>query len=184
MHGGGWISNTLGKPFRYIGIVGRTLTDVTVATRASTIENDIQFYNLTSRNNLWQENLTSSWYTYPVTGTRAADDLPPIIMLVALLVVVEPEETTTVGPEVTRRWALGEEGGGGRRITDTTLCVCSHIRRKRRMLPAISYIHYCKIIPNIMTVPLIFRYLLLVQVCRDWLQLYFTCSILWKMLRW
>ena len=58
-------------------------------------------------------------------------------MLVALLVVVEPEETTTVGPEVTRRWALGEEGGGGRRITDTTLCVCSHIRRKRRMLPKI-----------------------------------------------
>ena len=56
-------------------------------------------------------------------------------MLVALLVVVEPEETTTVGPEVTRRWALGEEGGGGRRITDTTLCVCSHIRRNRRMLP-------------------------------------------------
>ena len=85
-------------------------------------------------------------------------------MLVALLVVVEPEETTTVGPEVTRRWALGEEGGGGRRITDTTLCVCSHIRRKRRMLPEISYIHYCKIIPNIMVVPLIFRYLLLVRV--------------------
>ena len=56
-----------------------------------------------------------------------------MIMLVALLVDVEPEGT--VGPEVTLRWALGEEGGGGRRITDTTLCVCSHIRRKRRMLP-------------------------------------------------
>ena len=65
-------------------------------------------------------------------------------MLVALLVVVEPEETTTVGPEVTRRWALGEEGGGGRRITDTTLCVCSHIRRKRRMLPEIQIMfQYC-----------------------------------------
>ena len=37
---------------------------------------------------------------YPVTGTRAADDLPPIIMLVALLVVA-PEGT--VGPDVTRR---------------------------------------------------------------------------------
>ena len=70
--------------------------------------------------------------SYPVTGTRAADDLPPIIMLVALLVV---EPAGTVGPDVTLRWALGEEGGGGRRITDTTLCVCSHIRRNRRMLP-------------------------------------------------
>ena len=59
------------------------------------------------------------------------------MLLALLVVVVEPEETITVGPEVTRRWALGEEGGGGRRITDTTLCVCSHIRRKRRMLPKI-----------------------------------------------
>jgi hypothetical protein len=58
-----------------------------------------------------------------------------MIMLAALLVDVEPEGS--VGPEVTLRWALGEEGGGGRRITDTTLCVCSHIRRKRRMLPEI-----------------------------------------------
>ena len=73
--------------------------------------------------------------SYPVTGTRAADDLPPIIMLVALLVV---EPVGTVGPDVTLRWALGEEGGGGRRITDTTLCVCSHIRRNRRILPEIG----------------------------------------------
>ena len=79
-------------------------------------------------------------FAYPVTGTRAADDLPPIIMLVALLVVA-PEGT--VGPDVTRRWALGEEGGGGRRITDTTLCVCSHIRRKRRILPVVIIkVHY------------------------------------------
>ena len=73
------------------------------------------------------------YFAYPETGTRAADVLPPIIKLVALLVV---EPAGTVGPEVTRRCALGEEGGGGRRITDTTLCVCSHIRRKRRILPA------------------------------------------------
>ena len=77
--------------------------------------------------------------SYPVTGTRAADDLPPIIMLVALLVV---EPVGTVGPEVTLRWALGEEGGGGRRITDTTLCVCSHIRRNRRILPEINWANY------------------------------------------
>ena len=77
--------------------------------------------------------------SYPVTGTRAADDLPPIIMLVALLVV---EPVGTVGPEVTLRWALGEEGGGGRRITDTTLCVCSHIRRNRRILPEINIENY------------------------------------------
>ena len=40
-----------------------------------------------------------------------------------------------VGPEVTRRWARGELGGRGRRTTETTLWVCSQIRRNRRMFP-------------------------------------------------
>ena len=40
-----------------------------------------------------------------------------------------------VGPEVTRRWARGELGGRGRRTTETTLWVCSQIRRNLRMFP-------------------------------------------------
>ena len=40
--------------------------------------------------------------------------------------------------EELRRATRGEAGGwtGGLRTTDTTLCVCSHIRRKRRTFPA------------------------------------------------
>ena len=112
-----------------------------MTTRSSTIENGKHFnvmnetiYDETNLYICLKVNLHEV-DSYPVTGTRAADDLPPIIMLVALLVV---EPVGTVGPEVTLRWALGEEGGGGRRITDTTLCVCSHIRRNRRILPEIN----------------------------------------------
>ena len=39
------------------------------------------------------------------------------------------------GAAVARRWARGEEGGGWRRMTETTDWVCSQMRRKRRMLP-------------------------------------------------
>ena len=67
----------------------------------------------------------------------------PAIILSTVLLLLAGCPCCTVGPEVTRRWARGELGGRGRRTTDTTLWVCSQIRRNRRMLPANMVVLVC-----------------------------------------
>ena len=59
------------------------------------------------------------------------DDGLAVLSTVLLLLA----DGVPMGPEVTRRWARGEEGGIGRRTTETTLCVCSQMRRNRLMFP-------------------------------------------------